>query len=74
MTKRTLPTNTCPKCGKSMGLSHICGLDRNVTLGELRTDDEYINERVALIGERDSMCEVLDGIKGIVAKALKDGA
>ena len=47
MSERDFPTTSCPKCGKSMGLSHQCGLDRNVTLGELRKDDEYINERVA---------------------------
>ena len=32
MTERTLPTNTCPKCGKSMGLSHKCGLEQDVEL------------------------------------------
>jgi len=32
MTERDLPTNTCPKCGKSMGLSHKCGLERDVEI------------------------------------------
>ena len=35
MTERTLPTNTCSKCGKSMGLSHQCGLEQDV---EIRPD------------------------------------
>ena len=32
MTKRTLPTNTCSKCGQSMGLSHKCGLEQDVEI------------------------------------------
>ena len=32
MTERTLPTNTCSKCGQSMGLSHQCGLEQDVEI------------------------------------------
>ena len=36
MTERDFPTNTCPRCGKSMGLSHICGLEQDV---EIKPDE-----------------------------------
>ena len=65
MTERDFPTNTCSKCGKSMGLSHQCGLEQDVEIKSdeaseilaLRQEIAEVEMTLGRYGRHDARCE-----------------